>query len=597
MDSVAEALQRRLNLLRLRSRAIGSGPVAEIGEGRSAIPRQWQRELQRMEPDDRAARNRYGLAHPSTSALPPPEPARALTVLIAMVASRVIASEPSPVDSPRRPLRLSPAQMYARVLAGDPAWNGRFFTGVLTTGIYCLPSCKARKPKLENIRFFPSCEAARAAGLRACKKCHPDDYARGADPVMESVEMLVAEVRANPAAFPAAAALVRRLGFGATRTFELFRLHYHTTPADLLLRARLDTAKHQLLRSNAVLPEIAYGAGFETLSVFHENFRRLNGLTPAAFRSLRNATRFELTLPAGYPLGYLRRALSRDSHSASERLDGDVYTAAVHLAAGPAVLELRLKPDIVRANIELQRPENTAVPVATPTTTNPYSAAAVEAHALVVGLLGLDEDAAAFARLARKLGLARLVAGRTELRISRTPSVFDGLVWAIIGQQINFTFACMLKRRLTELAGLRLSNGLIAPPTPAAVAALEPGQLLPLQFSRQKAEYLIATARAVAQGKLDLRQLAAMSATRAERTLLALRGLGPWSVNYVMMRSLGFADCVPLGDTGVTSGLQSLLELEQRPDVDATRRLMSVFSPHRSLATAHLWQLNQPIPI
>ena len=109
-------------------------------------------------------------------------------------------------------------------------------------------------------------------------------------------------------------------------------------------------------------------------------------------------------------------------------------------------------------------------------------------------------------------------------------------------------------------------------------------------------EYLIGAARLVAGGKLDLAALATMSATRAERTLLSVRGLGPWSVNYLMMRSLGFADCVPLGDTGVTSGLKALFRLEERPDIDATRRLMSVFSPHRSLATAHLWQINRPLP-
>jgi AraC family transcriptional regulator of adaptative response / DNA-3-methyladenine glycosylase II len=125
---------------------------------------------------------------------------------------------------------------------------------------------------------------------------------------------------------------------------------------------------------------------------------------------------------------------------------------------------------------------------------------------------------------------------------------------------------------------------------------LAPADLLPLQFSRQKADYVNATARLVAGGQLDLEALRTMSATRAERTLLAIRGLGPWSVNYLMMRSLGFPDCVPLGDTGVTSGLQALLKLDERPDIDGTRRLMAVFSPHRSLATTHLWQFNQPIP-
>ncbi len=475
-----------------------------------------------------------------------------------------------------RAMRMTNATMYARVLASDASCNGRFFTGVLTTGIYCLPACKARKPKPENVRFFPTCEAARAAGLRPCKKCHPDDFARGADPVLETIESLVAEVRENPAAFADAGAIVRRSGFGATRVFELFRLHYHTTPADLLVRARVAAAKRQLLATRAGLAEIASGVGFESLSVFHEHFRRLNGLTPAAYRELRSDRTFEVALPAGYPLGYLRRALSRDIHSIAERLAGDTYTAAVQLSDGPALLTLQLSAGFIRAGISRE--------------------VGAEAHALVVGLLGLDEDAAAFSRLAKRLGLARLVAGRTELRISQTPSVFDGLLWSIVGQQINFPFACLLKRRLIERAGKPLADGLSAPPTPAAVAALEPADLLPLQFSRQKADYVIQTARLIVDGKLDLAALRDMSATRAERTLLAVRGLGPWSVNYLMMRALGFSDCVPLGDTGVTSGLQALLKLEERPDLDATRRLMAVFSPYRSLATAHLWQFNQPIP-
>lgn len=472
-------------------------------------------------------------------------------------------------------MRMSHAQMYARLLAGDATYNGRFFTGVLTTGIYCLPACKARKPRSENVRFFPSCEAARAAGLRPCKKCHPDDFARGADPVLETV---VAELRARPGDFADVRAVVRRTGFGPTRAFELFRQHYHATPAELLNRARLDEAKRQLIATDATLSDIAFGAGFESLSAFHENFLRHNGLTPAAYRDLNAAQTFTLKLPAGYSLDYLRRALSRDPHSVTERLDGDVYTCAVRLSDVPQFLQLTLASTKVEVTLLGTRAELPRV------------------HSLVVGLLGLDQDADAFARLARKLGLARLVAGRAGLRLSQVPSVYDGLLWSIIGQQINFPFACLLRRRLTELAGTPVGDGLLAPPTPAAVAALDPEALRPLQFSRQKADYLVAVSRLVAAGKLDLANLPTLSATRAERTLLAIRGLGPWSVNYLMMRALGFADCLPLGDTGVTSGLQALLKLETRPDADATRRLMAVFSPYRSLATAHLWQFTQPPP-
>ncbi|HVU32215.1 MAG TPA: Ada metal-binding domain-containing protein [Opitutaceae bacterium] len=473
-------------------------------------------------------------------------------------------------------MRLSHHRMYERVLANDATYNGRFFTGVLTTGIYCLPSCRARKPKVENVRFFPSCEAARAAGLRPCRKCHPDDFARGADPVLEDVETLVREVRANPGGFADARAIVRRSGFGTTRLFELFRQHFHTTPADLLVRARLELAKQLLLERDDGLLTVAHAVGFESASVFHEQFRRANGLTPAAYRSLPTARAFSITLPEDYPLGYLRRALSRDPQSLTERLDGDSYTAAVVLSTGPALLTLQLSPARIDAEIA--------------------GGSAVEAHGIAVGLIGLDEPAEAFSKLAQKLGLGRLVAGRTGLRISQTPSVFDGLLWSIIGQQINFAFACQLKRRLIEKTGTQVGPGLIAPPAPADVARLAPADLIPLQFSRQKADYVVATARLAAEGKLDLEALRTMSATRAERTLLAVRGLGPWSVNYLMMRSLGFADCLPLGDTGVTSGLQALFKLEQRPDADATRRLMAAFSPYRSFATTHLWQFQKPIP-
>ena len=122
-------------------------------------------------------------------------------------------------------MRLNPAQLYARVLVGDPGDNGRLFFGVTTTGIYCLPSCKTRKPKPENTRFSPTAEAA-----------------RGADPAPKSIEQLVSEIRANPVAFPDARAIFKRSGFGPTRLFELFRQYYHATPADVLLRARLATA-------------------------------------------------------------------------------------------------------------------------------------------------------------------------------------------------------------------------------------------------------------------------------------------------------------------------------------------------------------------
>jgi len=472
------------------------------------------------------------------------------------------------------------AHMYSRFMASDPAWNGRFFTGVLTTGIYCLPSCKARKPRPENVRFFTTCEDARQAGLRPCLKCHPDDFAKGADPVLESIEALVGEVRADPGRFKDARTIVRRSGYGTTRCFELLRLHYHTTPADLLLRAKIDRARHLLATGEAPLVAVAGDAGFESLSAFHEHFRACNGMTPSGYRALAAPGPFRVDLPAGYPLAHVLRTLGRDPQSVTERLTGTTYETAADLGGVPAVVRIHFSEGCAKVSLEATAPLGPAQRFA--------------AHHAVVCILGLEQDAPAFARLARRLGVARLVAGRQGLRLVRTPSVLDGILWSIIGQQINLAFACVLKRRLVENTGTALPGGLFSLPKPAAIARLTPEDLRPWQYSRKKAEYLIGVCRLIADGTLDLGALASMSATRAERTLLAVRGLGPWSVNYVMMRSLGFADCVPVGDTGVTSGLKTLFKLEERPDVDATKRLMTVFSPHRSLATAHLWQINKP---
>ncbi|MFO1446802.1 MAG: Ada metal-binding domain-containing protein [Opitutaceae bacterium] len=487
-------------------------------------------------------------------------------------------------------MRLSHEHMYARLLAGDATYNGRFFTGVRTTGIYCLPSCKARKPKAENVDFYPTCEAARQAGLRACRKCHPDDYARGADPVMEDIERVVAEIRRSPATFPDVQAAVKRSGFGTTRFFELCRLHYHATPADLILRSRLDHTREALATTTHKIAELAFAAGFESLSVFHDQFRRAHGLTPVAFRALAapDAQAFRLELPAAYPTAHLLRSLGRDPWSLTERVEGSHYTLLTRITGHPVQLHL----DVATDHVEV-RWSRIEIPGDTGPTPGGLGAGV---HALVVGLIGLGQDSVAFCRLADKLGLRRLTAGREGLRLVQTPSVFDGLLWAIIGQQINLPFAFQLRRRLFERAGHRVSTDCYLPPTPDDVARLEVSDLLPLKFSRPKASYVIDISRRITSGALILDDLAHQSASRVERTLLAVRGLGPWSVNYLMMRSLGFADCVPLGDTGVTSGLQSLLNLTDRPDVDATRRLMAVFSPYRSLATAHLWQLNQPHP-
>jgi AraC family transcriptional regulator of adaptative response / DNA-3-methyladenine glycosylase II len=126
-------------------------------------------------------------------------------------------------------------------------------------------------------------------------------------------------------------------------------------------------------------------------------------------------------------------------------------------------------------------------------------------------------------------------------------------------------------------------------PAAQAVAALEPADLVRRQFSRRKAEYLVETARAVAAGDLPLEELARGPAPALERALLARRGIGPWTARYVMLRACGLADCVPVGDAGLTAALERFYDLPERPGPEQTETLMLPFAPHRSFATTHLW--------
>jgi AraC family transcriptional regulator, regulatory protein of adaptative response / DNA-3-methyladenine glycosylase II len=462
--------------------------------------------------------------------------------------------------------------MLERFFARDRASDGRFLTGVTTTGIYCLPSCPARRPLPENVRFFRTEEEARGAGLRPCRRCRPDHFYRRFDPELERAEGVAAAVRADPAGAGDAAALAASAGVGATRLNALFRRHFHLSPAAFLARERV-AAACRALAAGAGVTEAAFAAGFESLSAFHLNFRRRTGLSPGAYRALGEARGFVLALPPGFRADAVLAYLGRDPLSPVERVSGAEAAKALRLEGAPAVLRMRFEGAAAGCAVESAAP--------------PSAAQMREAHAAAVRMLGLGGDPAAFERrMARRPELARLVAPRRGLRIPLTADPWECLAWAIVGQQVNLPFAYALRRTVVELAGEGV-DGMRAHPTAAAVAALDPADLAVRRFSRRKAEYLVDTARLVASGELTLDPAA--SATATERRLLEVRGIGPWTAQYFLMRGCGFADCVPAGDAALSAALARFFALEARPDAEGTRARMAPFAPFRSLATFHLW--------
>ena len=182
-----------------------------------------------------------------------------------------------------------------------------------------------------------------------------------------------------------------------------------------------------------------------------------------------------------------------------------------------------------------------------------------------------------------------------------TPTAFEAVTWAVIGQQINLRFAIELRNTLIRLAGRPHSSGLWCYPEPADVAALEPAALQARKYSRAKAETLIRLAQLVAAGSLPLEQWRSTSVGAAdvqvmERELLAIKGIGPWTVNYVLLRGFGVVDCSLHGDAAVRNALQRLLGGVGPLGEAAARAALDRYRPYRSYAAAHLWASLTVVP-
>ena len=463
---------------------------------------------------------------------------------------------------------------WDRAEARSGKFNGKFLIGVLTTGIYCLPSCTARQPKPDNVRIVRTEDEAKALGLRACKRCRPDLFYRGEDEDISLFEGLAGRVRGAPHEFPDAPALAKAAGVSLTKLGDLFREHAHLAPAAWLRRERVRAASHQLLETADRVVEVGYGAGFESESVFHRQFLALTRMTPGAYRAMNGASVFLLHLPAGYRQQEILAYHARDPESPTERVEGHRILKALRSPQGPVALELSFENEGAWAKvhgIEKMSRETAAM-----------------LHASALRMLGLNNEVTAFeTRMAKHQRFASLVGKRPGLRLATIPTGFDGLCWAIIGQQVNVKFAGALRREILNLAGEKIGD-MRTHPTPEKVVDLGAARLAKLRYSRAKAEYLVGAAKEVAEGRLNIEGLPGTSAIAAEKKLMSIRGIGKWTARYTMLRG-GFADAAPAGDSALATVLQRVHKLEERPDADRVETLMQEFAPHRSLATMHLW--------
>lgn len=286
----------------------------------------------------------------------------------------------------------------------------------------------------------------------------------------------------------------------------------------------------------------------------------------------------EMSLPADYRLADLLSFHRRDVQAVAERVTDAGLDKGLLWHGLSACLSLRFAGARVRVSLLVDGQIDS----------DPQPLAALAEH-----MLGLTQPVQAFeeAYAAHPL-LGRLIDANRGLRVPQAATAFEALTWAISGQQISLAVAIALRRRLIQLAGLRHSGGLLCYPDAAAIAALDEDVLGQSGFSRAKAQTLLRLAREVVAGRLPLDQWQADETDEAiAGRLLALKGIGPWTVDYALLRGFARLDGSLHGDAAVRRQLQRLLGAEEKLTQPFVRDWLQPFAPWRALVAAHLWAM------
>jgi AraC family transcriptional regulator of adaptative response / DNA-3-methyladenine glycosylase II len=471
---------------------------------------------------------------------------------------------------------------YRAMASRDARFDGRFFTAVTSTGIYCRPVCPAQTPRRANVRFYGTAAAAEAAGFRACRRCRPQLapsalQPQGGDRIADRALRLIAAGAADGGA--GIAAVARRLEVSERHLHRVLQEAVGAGPLTLARMRRLQTARTLIEQTRMPITDVAFSSGYSSLRQFNSEVRSGVGSTPTELRR-KGRTRLDgdgaIVLRLGVRPPFDGRAVLR--FLKDRAVDGvEAATALAHirtvsLSHGAAVIELEPHDCQLTARLWLDDMRDLG--------------AAVDCCRR---LFDVDADPNAIAEvLAQDEVLAPLVAASPGLRVPGTVSADETAMRAVLGQQVSVARATSLAARLVECCG----TPLLEPrrgvhrlfPSAAAVAEAD---LAGLGLTGERAATLRRLALALARGDVDLGVDADVALARA--SLLAIRGIGEWTATYIALRGLRDPDAFPTGDLGLR---RAYARLRGGDDADLAGR-SERWRPWRSYATVLLWQQTQ----
>ncbi|MGW2934867.1 AlkA N-terminal domain-containing protein [Streptomyces sp. NPDC001156] len=465
------------------------------------------------------------------------------------------------------------------VQSKDARFDGWFFTAVLTTRIYCRPSCPVVPPKPENMTFYPSAAACQQAGFRACKRCRPDTspgspaWNQRADLVARAMR-LIADGVVDREGVPGLAA---RLGYSTRQIERQLLAELGAGPLALARAQRAQTAR--LLIETTALPmaEIAFAAGFSSIRSFNDTVREVFALAPGELRARLPKTTaiapgvLTLRLPFRAPLNpdNLFGHLAATAVPGVEEWRDGAYRRTLRLPYGHGIVALTPRPDHIGCRLTLSDLRDLPVAISR-----------------CRRMLDLDADPVAVDdQLRADPLLAPLVDKAPGRRVPRTVDEDEFAVRAVLGQQVSTAAARTHAARLVTAYGEAVEDpegGLTHLfPAPEALAALDPESLAMPRTRRTTFTTLV---RRLADKEIHLGVESDWEETRAR--LLALPGFGPWTVDVIAMRALGDPDAFLPTDLGIRRAAQGL-GLPSTPAALTARA--AAWRPWRAYAVQYLW--------
>ncbi len=477
---------------------------------------------------------------------------------------------------------LSPDACYRALTSRDARFDGRFFIGVRSTGVYCRPICPVRTPLRRNITFYPCAAAAAEAGFRPCLRCRPETAPgtpawRGTSATVSRALQLIGEGALDRGGIPE---LADRVGIGERHLRRLFDLHVGASPVSVAQTRRIHFAKKLLNETRLPMTEVASAAGFSSLRRFNTAMRETYGRAPRELRRGRGSRpetedsslqlRLDYRPPFDWPA--MMSHLQARALPGVEQVDADVYVRSIEIGGMSGRIEVG------------PAQQDHAVMLRVPARFSRHLMGIVER---VRRSFDLAADPAEIQlQLGRDPMLRKIMSAHTGLRVPGAWDGFETAVRAILGQQVSVAGATTLAGRLARQWGEKLDDprGEVVRtfPRPERLARVD---LTRLGVVRTRARAIRTLSREVAAGRIQLDASADVDQTC--QALLAIPGIGPWTVQVVAMRALRDPDSFPAGDLG----LRRAFELQgQTLDAAAIEARAEGWRPWRAYAAVALWR-------